>query len=59
MDIQEFIPRNMIPDDDCDGIDCPWWPICHDQKAADDPCPLLDRDTDPNKPLDKLIKEEW
>lgn len=41
-----------------DGMDCPWWSICHDDKPEDDPCPLLSRkDNDKQKPLDKLIWE--
>jgi len=59
MDIKEFAPRGFVPDDNCpDGMDCPWWPACQAEKSEDDPCPLLDRDTDRQKPVDKLM-EEW
>jgi len=40
-----------------DGMDCAWWPHCQDTKTEDEPCPLLDTDTDPTKPIDKLIEE--
>ena len=60
MDIREFAPRGFVPDDNCpDGMDCPWWPACRAEKLDDDPCPLLDRDTDRQKPVDKLMEEEY
>ena len=41
-----------------DGMDCPWWPICHDDKPEDDLCPLLNRDPERTEPIDKQI-ERW
>lgn len=41
-----------------DGMDCPYWASCQDDRQIGDPCPLLEReDTDNHKPLDKLIWE--
>jgi hypothetical protein len=45
-------------DDNCpDGLDCPMYHDCHEDKEPGETCPLLDQQYDRDVPLDKIIND--
>jgi hypothetical protein len=50
---------NSIIDNCPDGLDCPMYDECHEDKCPEDGCPLVEKFIEPTVPLDKIITNAY